>query len=70
MWLGSGIAVTVCRLAAEVLIRPLAWEIPYAVGAAIKREKKKGVLLYTQTHKIQKITIKNIDINNEAKERT
>ena len=29
------------RLAAAVLIRPLAWEPPYAVGAALKRQKKK-----------------------------
>jgi len=30
-----------CRLAAAALIRPLAWEFPYAVGAALKRHKKK-----------------------------
>ena len=30
-----------CRLAATVLIRSLAWEPPYAVGAAIKRQKDK-----------------------------
>ena len=30
-----------CRLAAVALIRPLAWEPPYAVGAALEREKKK-----------------------------
>ena len=30
-----------CRLAAAVLIRPLAWELPYAAGAAPKRKKKK-----------------------------
>ena len=30
-----------CRLAAAALIHPLAWEIPYAVGAALKRQKKK-----------------------------
>ena len=42
MWLGSGIVVTVVyRLAAVALIQPLAWEIPYAVGVALKRKKKK-----------------------------
>ena len=30
-----------CRPAAAALIRPLAWESPYAVGAALKRRKKK-----------------------------
>ena len=30
-----------CRLAAIALIRPLAWEPPYAVGAALKTKKKK-----------------------------
>ena len=30
-----------CRLAAVALIGPLAWEPPYAVGAALKSKKKK-----------------------------
>ena len=30
-----------CRLAAVARIRPLAWEPPYAAGAALKRLKKK-----------------------------
>ena len=29
------------RLAARAPIQPLAWETPYAVGAALKRPKKK-----------------------------
>ena len=29
------------RPEATALIRPLAWEPPYAVGAALKRQKKK-----------------------------
>ena len=29
------------RLAAVTLIQPLAWEPPYAVGAALKKKKKK-----------------------------
>ena len=33
-----------CRLAAAALIHPLAWEIPYAVGAALKRQKKKNLI--------------------------
>ena len=30
-----------CRLAATALILPLAWELPYAPGVALKRKKKK-----------------------------
>jgi len=29
-----------CRLAAIALTLPLAWELPYAVGVALKRQKK------------------------------
>ena len=39
MWLGSIIAV------AAALIRPLAWELPYATGAAVKRKKKSGKVI-------------------------
>ena len=31
-----------CRLAAVVLIRPLAWELPCAAGAALERKKQKN----------------------------
>jgi len=30
-----------CRPAAAALIRPIAWELPYAAGVALKRKKKK-----------------------------
>ena len=30
-----------CRLAVAALIRPLAWEPPYAAPAALKRKKEK-----------------------------
>ena len=33
MWLGSGVAL------AAAPIQPLAWEIPYATGAALERKK-------------------------------
>ena len=29
------------RLAAAALIQPLAWELPYAIGAALRKKKKK-----------------------------
>ena len=35
-----------CRLAATALIGPLAWEPPYATGAALKRLKKKKKIIY------------------------
>ena len=38
--LGSGVAVAWRRPAAAALIPPLAWEPPYAVGVALKRQKK------------------------------
>ena len=30
-----------CRLAAASLIQPLAWKPPYAMGVALKRQKKR-----------------------------
>ena len=38
-WLRFCVAVAVCRLAAAALIGPLAWELPYAMGVAIKSQK-------------------------------
>ena len=56
-WEGSGVALSHdvghrhssdptllwlwCRLAAKAPIQPLAWELPYAMGVALKRQKKK-----------------------------
>ena len=40
-WFGSALLWLWCRLAAIALIRPLAWEPPYAMGAALERLKKK-----------------------------
>ena len=34
-----------CRLAAVALFRPLAWELPFAVGAALQRQN-----IYTLLH--------------------
>ena len=42
MWLGSGVVVAVCRLVAAALIKPLAYEPSYAVGATLKRTKDKN----------------------------
>ena len=40
-WLRSGMLWPWCRPAAVAPIWPLAWELPYAVGAALKRKRKK-----------------------------
>ena len=34
-----------CRLTTAALIRPLAWGLPYAVGAALKRKKEDSKIL-------------------------
>ena len=39
-----------CRLAALALIRPLAWEPPYAAGAALKKSKKKAIFLSNECY--------------------
>ena len=39
-------AVAVVWVAAATPIQPLAWGLPYAAGAAIKRKKKKGKRLW------------------------
>ena len=41
MQLRSGIAVAVAWSAAVAPIQPLAWELSYAMGVALKRKKKK-----------------------------
>ena len=43
-----------CRPAATALIGPLAWEIPYAMGEALKRKKKKTNTLFISTPKTMK----------------
>ena len=42
------------RLAATALIRLLAWEPPYAIGAALKRQKKKKKKLKIKIKKKEK----------------
>ena len=48
-WLGSALLWLWCRPAAVALIGPLAWEPPYAAGAALKRQKKKKKRLMVST---------------------
>ena len=47
-----------CRPAATALIRPLAWEPPYAEGAALKRQKTKK-----KKKNLQNIKKKNLKQN-------
>ena len=35
-----------CRLAAVAQIRPLAWELPYAMGAALKSKQTKQIMSF------------------------
>ena len=46
MWFGSGVAMSVCGYGVcqqlQLRFNPyLAWELPYAADAALKRQKKK-----------------------------
>ena len=41
MWLGSHVVMAVEYLAATAPTGPLAWEPPYATGAALKKRQKK-----------------------------
>ena len=43
-----------CRPAATAPIRPLAWKHPYAVGAALKRQKKKEVKIKIPKSNVQR----------------
>ena len=40
-WLGSQVAVAVVKASTEAPIRPVACELPYALGVVLKRPKKK-----------------------------
>ena len=42
MWLGSCSTVALARLAATAPIEPLPWETPFAMGVALKGQKKKN----------------------------
>ena len=53
-----------CRPAAVALIRPLAWEPPYAVGAALKKAKKKETILQRRYTDGQKAHEKMLNITN------
>ena len=50
LWLG-------CRPAAAALIRPLARELPYATGMALKRKKKKMVMPYLDVSPLEESPI-------------
>ena len=54
-----------CRLAATALIQPLTWEPPYAVGTALKRQKKnQPQIILPKTHDNK--TIKSHKENSKA----
>ena len=41
------------RLAATGPIRPLAWELPYAAGVTLKRQKTRKKIIYTMRQLLQ-----------------
>lgn len=45
MYLGSSVAMAVAQAPGAAPIQPLAWDLPYATGVAIKRKEKKTVRL-------------------------
>ena len=51
-----------CRLAATALIKPLAWEPPYASGAALEKTKKKSGFLFHHSILIAKYVGQVIDL--------
>ena len=52
-----------CRPAATALSQPLAWELAYAVGMALKRYKKKHLCLFLIENKLKKKQI-NKELEN------
>ena len=52
-----------CRPTAVAPIRPLAWELPYAVGAALKRKKKKSCI---PTLQIQVVRLREVKVTQLA----
>ena len=62
-----------CRPAATAPIRPLAWELPYAAGAAPKRKKKKkigqnGFKYRRETSARTEFSEKAQDVNNRSRQ--
>ena len=48
------------RLAAVALIQPLAWELPYAVGVALKSQKKKKKKNYFSKCLLHELIVNNL----------
>ena len=48
-----------CRLAAEALIQPLAWEPPYATSVALKCKKKKKANIRAFTSYVKSPKLRN-----------
>ena len=52
MWLRSGIAIATAQAMAEASIWPIAWECPYAMCAALKRNEKEVTTDTTEVWRI------------------
>ena len=57
MWLGSTVAVVVAEASAVAPIRPLAWGLPNATGAAVQRESE-------QTNRISLSFLSKTDLSD------
>ena len=55
-----------CRSAAIALIRPLAWEPPYAESEALKKETKKKERKKSNTSKDKQLACVSICINHDG----
>ena len=51
-----------CRLAAAAPVQPLVWELPYALGAALKKKKSTGNFFFS--HRLQS-TVECLNIKNQ-----
>ena len=57
-----------CRPAATAPVRPLAWESPYGVGAALQKTKKKRGVVIKMLIELRKIIDRNADHCNKELE--
>ena len=55
-----------CRQAAVALVQPLAWEPPYATGAALKKQKRKTARGRAVVPRWEKMNLVRVRTKEEA----
>ena len=55
------------RLVATAPVRPLAWEPPYAAGAALEKAKRPKIKIKIRIKKIQRKQLFSLNVSMEAK---